>query len=278
MKKTLRIITAVFAAAIVLVLYPFFANIYNNWLQGQRVSSYTVQVESGEEGTYAEMIEAAEAWNEELSGYIEPSYFPDGMTDSEIYESLLDPLGDGMMGYVVIPEIDVNLPIYHYTTDEILQKGAGHMEATALPVGGEGTHCVITAHRGLPNAEMFTYLDKLEIGDVFYLKILNETYAYEVIEIHTVDPDETELLLPREGQDLCTLLTCTPYGVNSDRLLVTGERTEYTEEEEEEILPAAKAFRGNWYLLAAAAGECTVYVVLRRRLKRQSGGGSSVGN
>ena len=268
------VLSAVFAVSLTLVLYPFFANIHNNMLEEELIVEYDENVSAIDEADYADMIAAAQAWNEELYTMVEPSYFPDTLTDSEIYESLLSVGDDGMMGYVVIPKINVSLAIYHYTDDEVLLKGAGHMEASALPVGGESTHCIITAHRGLPTAAMFTDLDLLEIGDVFYLKILGETFAYEVIQIQEVDPDETESLLPQYGKDLCTLVTCTPYGINTQRLLVTGERTEYDEEEYIQSLSDTsaleEAFKADYILIYSAFAETVVFVLLLIYIFRQS--------
>ena len=263
LKRRILILTIVFIAAQALVLYPFFANIYNYRLSQSLITEYEEIVTEIDDSEYEQMIEEAQAWNAELYTWIEPSYFPDGMTNEEIYESLLNYSGNGMMGYVVIPKIDVSLPIFHYTTDEVLEKGAGHMQASALPVGGENTHCVITAHRGLPGATMFTDLDELEIGDVFYLKVLGQTYAYEVCEIQEVDPDETSSLLPELGRDLCTLVTCTPYGVNTQRLLVTGERIDYEEDDEVSTTSAiVSAFKADYLLLIVSACELIFYIVL----------------
>lgn len=273
------ILTAVFIIAAAIMLYPLAANIYNGYVESSMVVEYEESVSGISEDDYTEMIEAAQAWNEELYAYVRPSYFPDGFTNNEIYESLLNLNGDGMIGYVVIPKIDVSLPIYHYTTDEVLAKGAGHMQASSLPVGGENTHCVITAHRGLPSATMFSDLDELEIGDVFYLKVLDEILEYEVVEIQEVDPDETTSLMPESGRDLCTLVTCTPYGVNTKRLLVTGERTEYDgalDSVQESSDAVEKAVDSYWYLLACAGAEALAYAFAMARLLK--GGRKSKGD
>ena len=153
----------------------------------------------------------------------------DGVRDPR-YEAILNPLGNGLMGQVEIPCIDITLPIYHYTDEEVLQKGAGHLPGSSVPVGGAGSHAVISAHRGLPSAKMFTDLDRVKIGNVFYIHVLGDTLAYEVDQILTVEPSDTEALSVQEGEDYCTLLTCTPYAVNSHRLLVRGHRIPYEEE------------------------------------------------
>ena len=172
------------------------------------------------------MWKAAEKYNEQIKQESVPDAFSvrDGETDST-YESLLNLNGDGMMGYVEIPVIDVSIPIYHYTTDETLEKGAGHLFGSSLPVGGESTHAILSAHRGLPSAKLFTDLNLVEKGDVFYLHILDKTLAYEVDQIQTVLPEETDSLAITEGKDYVTLVTCTPYAVNTHRILVRGHRT-----------------------------------------------------
>ena len=179
------------------------------------------------------------------------------------YQEILNYTGDGIMGYVEIPDIDVNLPIYHGTSEEVLQDGAGHLEASSLPVGGEGTHAVISAHRGLPSAKLFSDLDELETGDVFFIHILNETHAYQVDQIQVVKPDELDSLRVVDGQDLVTLLTCTPYAVNTHRLLVRGVRIPY--EEAKKVLEDAEDENtlSRWvkeYAVSIAAG--TVLLVL----------------
>ena len=259
-----------FVLSLSLVLYPFAANLYNAMVQSRMVVTYEESISGISETDYSQYIEAARAWNEELYAYVEPSYFPDDIADTEIYEGLLNVNGDGMMGYVVIPKIDVCLPIYHYASDEVLLKGAGHLSASALPVGGESTHCVITAHRGLPTARMFTDLDQLEEGDVFYLQVLGDTCAYEVEKIQEVSPDETQTLLPQAGEDLCTLVTCTPYGINSHRLLVTGIRTSYVEGDAEtsDASAAEKTWEQYWYLPAAAILETIIFLLIRRRRRK----------
>ena len=171
------------------------------------------------------MWKAAEEYNEQIKQESVPDAFSirDGKTDST-YESLLNLNGDGMMGYVEIPVIDVKVPIYHYTTEESLQKGAGHLFGSSLPVGGENTHCILSAHRGLPSAKLFTDLNLVEKGDVFYLHVLDRILAYEVDQILTVLPEETESLAIKDGADYVTLITCTPYAVNTHRILVRGHR------------------------------------------------------
>lgn len=218
-----------------LLVYPLVANTWNNHVQATLVNNYTEAVDTAiSEGSLdvdAELEKAYE-YNEELL----PSILPDSFAEAEAngtdenYMSLLNTNGDGIMGYIQIPSINVKLPIFHTTSEEVLQIGVGHLEGSSLPVGGENTHSVLSAHRGLPSATLFTDLDKVQIGDDFFIIIMGEYYAYEVDQIEVVEPDDTSLLQVEDGQDLCTLITCTPYGVNTQRLMVRGHRVPYTPE------------------------------------------------
>lgn len=241
---TTIIVCIMFAAGLSLLLYPFAANQWNTYRQSQLITTYeesvTEMAETGRVDYEAEWV-LAQNYNADLVPYILPDSFSTAEYPEEgdaKYLSCLNLTGDGMMGFIQIPKIGVKIPIYHTTSDEVLQKAAGHLAGSSLPVGGEGTHAVISAHRGLPSAALFTDLDKLEEGDAFYLSVLDQTLCYEVDQITVVEPTETDALASKEGEDLVTLLTCTPYGVNSHRLLVRGHRVPYTEMEEEAI-PAA---------------------------------------
>ena len=263
MKKiTYRIIVAViFLAGLSLLLYPFIANEWNTYRQERLISSYDATVtELNEVGAIdyeAEWLQAQQ-YNDELMPMILPDSFAIAEAqegEDEEYMAALNLAGDGIMGTVDIPKIGITLPIYHTTDEEVLEKGAGHLEGSSLPVGGESTHAVISAHRGLPSASLFTDLDLLEIGDHFLLHVLDETLCYEVDQILTVEPDETEALQVEEGKDLVTLLTCTPYGVNSHRLLVRGHRVPYEETVvEEERTPLAAVSLHTNYLLWVFVG------------------------
>lgn len=235
-KATKIIIVLIFLAGLSLLLYPFIANQWNNYRQSRLISSYDETVsELEEEGSidYESEWERAQAYNDALL----PSILPDSFAVAEAadendpqhqeYLSCLNLAGDGMMGRVEIPKINVNLPIYHTTDEAVLEQAAGHLEGSSLPVGGMSTHAVISAHRGLPSASLFTDLDELEVGDHFLIHVLDDVLCYEVDQITTVEPEETEGLAVVEGEDLVTLLTCTPYGVNSHRLLVRGHRVPY---------------------------------------------------
>lgn len=222
-----------FLIGLSILLYPLVSSRWNAYRAAQLISTYseTVTQDSAPE-VYEEMLEAAREYNEGLTQESVPDAFSvrEDTQDDE-YEALLNIDGEGLIGSIEIPVIGVNLPIYHYTTSETLEKGVGHLFGSSLPIGGESTHAVLSAHRGLPNAKLFTDLPLLEIGDVFYIHILGDTLAYEVDQILTVEPTEVDSLAISEGEDLVTLVTCTPYGVNTHRVLVRGHRIEYVEEE-----------------------------------------------
>ena len=270
-KRKVLTLTAVFAAALALVLYPFFANIHNNRVAQELIAAYEDSVSEISEETYEEQMALALAWNQSLAAAGGALYGE--LEDGTQYEELLNLSGNGVMGYIEIPKIGVSLPIYHYTTDEVLAKGVGHMESSSLPVGGDSTHCILTGHRGLPGSKLFTDLDQLEIGDIFYIYVFGEILAYEVTEIQVVEPEDVDSLKTVQGEDLCTLVTCTPYGINSHRLLVTGTRTEY---DAENGTASAQGYtittvRDSMLLYAAAAeaaAYCLALLVLARRNRR----------
>lgn len=235
-KSSKIVIILIFLAGLSLLLYPLVANQWNNHRQKQLISNYESVVADKEAAgniDYAAEMKKAEAYNDALLPSILPDSFAVAEAQTEAdssYENSLNIAGDGMMGIVEIPKIDIKLPIYHGTSDEVLQKAAGHLEGSSLPIGGENTHAVISAHRGLPSASLFTDLDQLEIGDHFLIHVLDETLCYEVDQILVVDPEDTSALAVEDGEDLVTLLTCTPYGVNTQRLMVRGHRVPYEEQ------------------------------------------------
>ena len=235
-KSSKIVIILIFLAGLSLLLYPLVANQWNNHRQKQLISNYESVVADKEAAgniDYAAEMKKAEAYNDALLPSILPDSFAVAEAQTEAdssYENSLNIAGDGMMGIVEIPKIDIKLPIYHGTSDEVLQKAAGHLEGCSLPIGGESTHAVISAHRGLPSASLFTDLDQLEIGDHFLIHVLDETLCYEVDQILVVDPEDTSALAVEDGEDLVTLLTCTPYGVNTQRLMVRGHRVPYEEQ------------------------------------------------
>ena len=223
-----------------LMLYPSFADWWNSFHSSRAIASYEEQVANIDDAQYEELWDAARDYNQSLLH--RPNDFILSDEQQEIYKSLLDIGGNGIMGYIEIPVIDVMLPIYHGTKESVLQIAVGHLDWTSLPVGGAGSHCVLSGHRGLPSARLFTDLDKLKVGDVFMLHVLNEILTYEIDQILIVEPQDTDPLLIEPGKDLCTMITCTPYGINSHRMLVRGHRIE-SQEEPKDIRITADAVR-----------------------------------
>ena len=217
----------VFLIGLSLLLYPTVSDWWNSFHQSQAIAGYAEAVAELDDLSYDRYWADARAYNAALPD--DTSRFLPTEEKTEQYETLLNISGNGIMGYIEIPAIGVSLPIYHGVEDTVLQIAIGHIEGSSLPVGGEGPHCVVSGHRGLPSAKLFTDLDKLAEGDTFLLRVLDEVLTYEVDQIHIVEPDEVDLLAVEAGQDLCTLVTCTPYGVNSHRLLVRGHRVENQE-------------------------------------------------
>lgn len=211
-----------FIAGMSLLLYPTVAELWNKKVQTKAIVTYTEKVAEISDSEYESVRQLAEEYNRNIQN--RNNIYSPSEEEQKLYEDLLNINGNGQMGYIQIPSIGVLLPVYHGVNDHILQVGVGHLEWTALPVGGEGTHCVLSGHRGLPSSRLFTDLDKVKEGDTFSLHVLDEIYTYEVDQILTVLPEETKALLPVEGMDLCTLVTCTPYGINTHRLLVRGHR------------------------------------------------------
>lgn len=222
------IIIIAFVIGFSLLLYPTVSNWWNSFHQTQAIADYNHVVETVAPYDKEKMLADARKYNERLAGKPQGWILTD--TEKAEYESLLDVAGTGMMGYVEVPVINVSLPVYHGVEDSVLQVAVGHIEGSSLPVGGSSTHCVISGHRGLPSAKLFSNLDQVAEGDVFMLNILGETLTYEVDQIRIVEPEELDELKIQAGKDFCTLVTCTPYGVNSHRMLVRGERIENIED------------------------------------------------
>ena len=251
-----------FLFGLFVLFYPTISNYWNNHRQRILTNDYEQQVSEKEDSggiDYEAEWAKAEAYDRSL----EPIRLPDSFAEAENRESedpaymgCLNLTGSGMMGTVEIPCINITLPIMHTTDEKVLENAAGHLEGSSLPIGGESTHSVIAAHRGLATAALFTDLDKVKVGDHFYLHILDRTLAYEVEEIDVVEPEDTEKLNVQEGRDLCTLLTCTPYGVNTQRLLVTGHRVEYDEDvaDDEQINPLLGVSSHTSYLMWSVGG------------------------
>ncbi|MCM1190344.1 MAG: class C sortase [bacterium] len=224
MKKHLStiILIVILFAGLSLLLYPTVSDYWNSLHQSQAIATYVEDVANLDDEAYDQILADARAYNEAL--WSKPNrYFPTE-EDLDDYFSQLNVSGTGVMGYIEIPSINCALPIYHGTDEAVLQIAVGHVESSSLPVGGEGTHCVLSGHRGLPSAKLFTNLDQLKEGDVFLLRILDEVLTYEVDQIRIVLPEEVSDLELVKGKDYCTLVTCTPYAVNTHRLLVRGKR------------------------------------------------------
>ncbi len=226
----------VLLVAFSVLLYPTLSSYLNEKNSSKVVSYYDEESIKLSETEKEQMLEDARAYNQEMLGNIDliDSFSKENTEIDERYQSLLNPDGTGMMGYIRIPKINIELPIYHGTSEAVLQAGVGHFWGTSLPVGGESTHTVLTGHRGLPTKTLFTNIDKLEEGDIFYIKVLDETLAYQIDQILTVLPEETDALAIESGKDYATLVTCTPYAINTHRLLVRGYRIPYEEATEQE--------------------------------------------
>lgn len=234
-RKIILILTAVISLVLALgiALYPMISAIYNEQHQSKIHTEFLQQVEDTDDSKLQEALEHARAYNASLAGVVTDNAFSEDaiLGASAEYESLLNVTGRGIMGYVSVPKINVTLPIYHGTDSGTLERGIGHLLGTSLPVGGDSTHSVLTAHSGMASQRMFSDLPQLKEGDVFYLEVLNETLAYQVDQIKTVLPHDTTYLGIEADQDLCTLVTCTPFGVNTHRLLVRGHRIPFEEAE-----------------------------------------------
>ena len=265
-KKKLNITNLILVCMLVvgafLLTYPTFADWWNSFHATRVISNYVQQIENMDTEEFEQIRAEAVAYNERLlhetNRYIQ--------SDEQLaeYNSLLDVTGNGVMGYIDIPKIRVTLPIYHTTEESVLQVAIGHIPGTSLPVGGESTHCVLSGHRGLPSAKLFTDIDRLVEGDTFQMQILDETLTYEVDQIREVLPAELSELQIEEGKDYCTLVTCTPYGINTHRLLVRGHRVET----EEVLHVSADAVQLNQYYAAAAIAAVIIVTLIAGLLIR----------
>lgn len=258
-----------------IMFYPSMSSWWNSRVQSQAIVDYDAVVSSMSEEDYTAEFEKADAYNDSLKSLSFP------LTDFEKvqgYEDALNVTGTGIIGYINIPRISEELPIYHGTSDAVLNSAAGHLEGTSLPVGGEGTHCVLLAHRGLPSNRLFTNLDKMEKGDRFTITVLNRVLTYEVDQIKVVEPTDYRDLFLEDGQDYVTLLTCTPYGINTQRLLVRGHRVPNAEEEDNLLTDDER--ESNLALLILIAAVLLLIILLtvllnkrrnRKRDRRKSG-------
>ena len=270
-RRTTTIIISVilFLFALGLTLYPVVANYVNQKYASEVHTAYLEVVEQADDTALQEARELAILYNQAIvpGTAATDAYSKEAiLSASEDYGHQLNVAGDGIMGYIEIPTINVNLPIYHGTGSDSLERGVGHLLGSSLPVGGESTHAILTGHSGMASQKMFTDLVQVEVGDVFYLHILDETLAYQVRELNTVLPHDTSLLGISTGEDLCTLITCTPYGINTHRLLVTGSRIPYEEAETivEEQVQQQEPPRSTWeekYMAGIVAGIFAVLIV-----------------
>ena len=252
------ILILIFLVGLSVMLYPTVSDYINQKNQSRAVASYSEEVENLSDVDYQAYFDAADDYNRRLAETPDAFYRPEEVSG---YTDILDVSGTGIMGYITIPKIGVELPVYHGTSDGVLQVAAGHLEGSSLPVGGAGTHAVISAHRGLPSAKLFTNLDELEVGDTFTITVLDRVLTYEVDQISIVLPTETDLLQPVEGKDYVTLMTCTPYGINTHRLLVRGKRIENAENQKH-IRVTADALRIEPIIVAPALAVPMLLVML----------------
>lgn len=252
------ILILIFLVGLSVMLYPTVSDYVNQKNQSRAVASYSEEVENLSDVDYQAYFDAANDYNRRLAETPDAFYRPEEVSG---YTDTLDVSGTGIMGYITISKIGVELPIYHGTSDGVLQVAAGHLEGSSLPVGGAGTHAVISAHRGLPSAKLFTNLDELEVGDTFTITVLDRVLNYEVDQISIVLPTETDLLQPVEGKDYVTLMTCTPYGINTHRLLVRGKRIENAENQKH-IRVTADALRIEPIIVAPALAVPMLLVML----------------
>ncbi len=235
-KLTIFLFILMIILGIGVILYPVISNQLNKVNYQEVIDNYQNTVTKQKNSQNEELIEEAREYNRSLTSLDITDVFQDpNRESSHEYLSILNIEKNGMMGYISIPKIDVRIPIYHGTNSDVLQKGVGHLEGSSFPVGGENTHAILSAHRGLPSSRLFTDLDQLEVGDTFYIYILDQVFAYQVDQVQVIEPSETDPLRIVEGGDYVTLVTCTPYAINTHRLLVRGERIEYNREVEENI-------------------------------------------
>mgnify|MGYP000342618846 CR=1 FL=1 len=243
--KKKRIRAILFIAGLLLCAYPLIASVMDQNYQQSMIKTYQSEMNQTSDAKVQEAKKEAIQYNEMLwqANGIIVGNMEQGILGEENYQKQLNLSGTGMMGTISIPKINVNLPIYHGVEEEVLVNGVGHLPESSLPVGGENTHCILTGHRGIPNAKLFTRLDEMETGDLFFLTVCGEKLAYQVSEIDIIHPEDVEGLGIQAEKDLVSLITCTPYGLNTKRLVVTGERIPYTEKQEQEIVPGSMSFR-----------------------------------
>ena len=272
--------TILIISSLLLMTYPFLSNYLMSLNQESEISSYSETVEQINKEEKSAEYQQAKEYNQKFLKKIAIAdpFAPQTAKPEDVeYEKTLN-MGEGIMGSIEIPAIDVNLPIYHGTSQEVLEKGIGHMQNTSLPIGGKSTHSVLTGHTGLPVSKLFTDLNLLKMGDKFYIRVLGDINAYKVVKIYVVKPEDIDTLRVEEGKDLVSLITCTPYGINSHRLIVRGKRVPYVEETYKEERPQYTEADSRWmaeYKLALVVGLSAfalvvfIYTVVRVILKKR---------
>ncbi len=255
-KLSTVLLIATFVAGLSLLLYPTVSNYWNTLHASRAVATYVDAVQDMGEDKRREMLQKAIDYNKSLTS--DNQRLTISSARRQEYESILDVDGNGMIGYIEIPNVNITLPVYHGTNDDVLQIAVGHLDWTSLPVGGTSTHCVLSGHRGLPSAKLFTNLDQVKEGDTFVIRVLDEVLTYEVDQIRIVEPAAVDDLMIENGKDYCTLVTCTPYGVNSHRLLVRGHRVE---NESESIRVTSEAIQIEPLIVAPAIAIPTLIII-----------------
>lgn len=255
-KLSTVLLIATFVAGLSLLLYPTVSNYWNTLHASRAVATYVDAVQNMGEDKRREMLQKAIDYNKSLTS--DNQRLTISSARRQEYESILDVDGNGMIGYIEIPNVNITLPVYHGTNDDVLQIAVGHLDWTSLPVGGTSTHCVLSGHRGLPSAKLFTNLDQVKEGDSFVIRVLDEVLTYEVDQIRIVEPAAVDDLMIENGKDYCTLVTCTPYGVNSHRLLVRGHRVE---NESESIRVTSEAIQIEPLIVAPAIAIPTLIII-----------------
>lgn len=252
------ILSAIFLVGLGIILYPTVSDYWNSFHQTRAIDNYNALVEELDDTDYEALFAAAEEYNEQLRRLDAP--FSEYEQLDELYYSVLDVAGTGIIGYINIPKISVNLPIYHGTGDAVLNVAVGHLEGSSLPIGGEARHSVLSAHRGLPSAKLFTDLDQLDVADIFTITVLNQVLTYEIDQVLIVEPTQLEALNVSPGKDYCTLLTCTPYGINTHRMLVRGHRIENIDDRVIVVSPDAQ--KVPTYYVIPAVGVPLLFIAL----------------
>ena len=257
-RKSTIILLVTFLIGLSVLLYPSISSYWNSKTQSEAIVDYEAMLAAYKPEDYSSFFEAADQYNADLAAL--PVHLRDYPQLSDVYWNTLDVSGTGMMGYISVPKISQELPVYHGTSEGVLAVAVGHLEGTSLPVGGDTTHAVVSAHRGLPSAVLFTHLDRMEIGDTFSFTILDRTILYEVDQIRIIEPDDLSLIGIQQGREYCTLLTCTPYGINTQRLLVRGHQIDATQQRN--LYIANEAYRVDTLIVMPIVALPIIFVLL----------------